>query len=442
MADWYECIKNYDVICIDTCSWIKGFSGGNNFKGLGYALKKANRKLTLIYKVKKELEKHRDDKNDYSKSKKAQMALNLIEDFRTNRLIHEEMLGVNTAGTFADNHILSLVERDRVHKNILIITQDRGLSCDVLSKKNQKSVKSSKKLVVMRLENDGGLVETKLNYNSSDNGGQKKCKHNSSTNSSFHSKYTPKSSSNKRASEYISHSYRRSLGADAEEIIDKVSLFLTIILTGAFFFFGGILKIVHFSFPDWYWIVAYLLLEALLVRNIFCEALASYYPTFIFTTAHFIAMYGFFYGGKIMHFGVHFILLAVIGLGCYLVTKLNRGYSKFSTAWQPWLVAILFIAGWIFGLYDVILPSWGGVIIYFVFLAFICALSLKSCLSKLALIKGFLEGLGGVLCCVGLCFGGFFNVFWIHLILYAFIICLGAVSWYLSSIHHLPRLFA
>ncbi|WP_294440427.1 hypothetical protein [uncultured Slackia sp.] len=72
---------------------------------------------------------------------------------------------------FADAILLSVALKFRTREDLLFITQDRGLACDLFSISQFRSVHSNKKLDVKRIAKNGALEAFGLNSNGGSKGG-------------------------------------------------------------------------------------------------------------------------------------------------------------------------------------------------------------------------------------------------------------------------------
>ena len=72
---------------------------------------------------------------------------------------------------FADAILLSAALKFRTREDLLFITQDRGLACDLFSISQFRSVHTNKKLDVKRIANNGALEAFGFNSNDGPRGG-------------------------------------------------------------------------------------------------------------------------------------------------------------------------------------------------------------------------------------------------------------------------------
>ncbi len=408
MISWDNYVKRYDAIIIDTCSWIVAFKNRKNvFAGLKESLQQNRKELILVDRVRKELEKHRDDRNDPSRSASAQAALDYIEEMRTCKLIYTETLGVDRSGTFANADIQALVDRDRILKNILVITQDNNLFEDLLLKLKQKSVRTSKKLFVMRLNVETGQLEkARRKKPSSQANSTNGASYNGVQGSASGATYgTVGSSGTSSGFSYSAHTSSGTIGI--------ISLLASLILTTVFFLVGNRLEVMHFSYPAWYVIVAYALIAALEIIVIFWKFFDDdEFCVPLFVGLYLICVFGIFFGGMLGNQWVHWILLGV-ALGIVLLSLGCDVREGTYAVLAPLFVLVPFVLGWVFDLYDVVDLHWGWMVLYFA----CCALGIA--LACISFGAGLFSSFCVTVACAGILFGGAFASAWWHMVLVA-----------------------
>lgn len=142
-------------IMIDTCSFMH--DGCEAFSDrLLPALKRCSRKVIIPQKVLLELKKHAENKTDPNKSRTARKGLAICEKF-----LKEGCLTVKGSPTdnFADNVIFVSFSQYRLKYKMVLITQDRHLTNDILQLNEMKSA-AGKQVRVFRITNAGDLIES------------------------------------------------------------------------------------------------------------------------------------------------------------------------------------------------------------------------------------------------------------------------------------------
>lgn len=160
-------VKNY-IIFIDTCSLMED-SFEKLTKELNPILLKNDKKIIVPIRVIEELKKHafNSDKRPEA-SEKAKQALNILADMMNKNLI--DVRGENT-DNFADNVFGAVFAKHRLNHRLLLITQDRNLSEDILNLNNVKSAKGYK-ILVKRISKFGNLENFNSKNNNSNNSKQ------------------------------------------------------------------------------------------------------------------------------------------------------------------------------------------------------------------------------------------------------------------------------
>ena len=141
-------IKDY-VIFIDTCSLMHEGSG-KILNGIFFnILKIKKKKVILPTKVIEEINKHASS-TDFALRKKANNAIKIIKNYKKYDLIS---IQGEESDSFADNLFLAVFTKFRMKYDLCLITQDLGLSEDIL-KLNQKSSsvnRGIKRIIVARI---------------------------------------------------------------------------------------------------------------------------------------------------------------------------------------------------------------------------------------------------------------------------------------------------
>ena len=137
--------KNDYLIILDTCSLMDAGFDRDLSNNLKIALKKYHRKVYIPNKVTKEIDKHSQNSKMMQDARRANAIINfLIKDglvsFPKGSAIGDQV----RKSTFADAEIQSIVAGNMADKNILLITQDKGLAKDIIGLKHSKSIVSKK----------------------------------------------------------------------------------------------------------------------------------------------------------------------------------------------------------------------------------------------------------------------------------------------------------
>lgn len=151
-------ICSYDYTLIDTSSLMdENFPEFmDNLTEAKSYFRKEDRVLILEQCI-EELKKHEKDKENAAKLIAAKRALKIIRHARFKHLVKVIKFESNNLSNFADNAIYLKVSEDRLHKKVLIITQDKHLAYDLRSL-NQLASQKGKDLEVLCLEVDGKLI--------------------------------------------------------------------------------------------------------------------------------------------------------------------------------------------------------------------------------------------------------------------------------------------
>lgn len=117
-------------------------------------------RLPIIpYRVCEELIKM--SKGDDERAKKAPKVLNFLKTLKDKQLIR--IMGDTQSDNFADNVFKTVFTQYRLKYNMILITQDKGLTEDILQLNNAKADKA-KKVKVLKLTKDAKLIDV-LEYN-------------------------------------------------------------------------------------------------------------------------------------------------------------------------------------------------------------------------------------------------------------------------------------
>lgn len=153
-------ISKSDVIFIDTSSLLQE-SSINFLEKLDAVLKQHKKTLILPYKVYEELQKHFKNEKDKNLSKKAKNIMLSLKHYQDNQLL--EIYGDNTLDNFADNVFQMQITRLRVHKTVLLITNDIKLGKDILLLNESQSV-DGKPIFVQKVNRFGFLQKVVGDY--------------------------------------------------------------------------------------------------------------------------------------------------------------------------------------------------------------------------------------------------------------------------------------
>lgn len=144
-------------IMIDTCSLM--YRGCERFADRALPLlKRFGKKIIVPEKVLQELRKHATDERDAVKSVNAKKGLALCEKF-----LKAGCLSVrgNRADNFADNTFYVSLSQYRYSYNMVLITQDRNLTYDILRLNELKS-SDGNPVRVFRITSNGDLMESSI----------------------------------------------------------------------------------------------------------------------------------------------------------------------------------------------------------------------------------------------------------------------------------------
>lgn len=154
MSEYEQIVKKYKIM-IDTCS-LMHTKCEDVIKALLPALKKYNGKIIVPKKVIDELKKHQKCFDDPSKVELAEKGLYLC-----NLLLNSGCLSIRGGSNdnFADNVFFVQFTNYRYKYSMLLITQDRKLTHDILQINNLKSA-GGFPVNVMRINYNGKLVQS------------------------------------------------------------------------------------------------------------------------------------------------------------------------------------------------------------------------------------------------------------------------------------------
>jgi len=146
MTDLTKLVKNYKVF-IDTSSLMH--DGANHIfeTELYKVLLKNSKKVIIPIKVIEELKKHQNSTINKT-VKKGINGLKIIKKLQDDNLI--DIRGEKN-DPFADNLFLTIFTKFRTKYNLCLITQDKGLSLDIIGLKNSRSIESRKSILVCEI---------------------------------------------------------------------------------------------------------------------------------------------------------------------------------------------------------------------------------------------------------------------------------------------------
>lgn len=154
MVQLEDYVKEYKIF-IDTCSLLENIRHTENFFRCNKALLLTNeKKIYIPLRVVQEIEKHSKNSSKWTLMKIAERVYDLLGIWQKEGII--EICGNNQFDNFADNAFLTAFTALRVNSKLLLITQDRNLSKDVLSLNNSLSVQGMN-IEVLRFNRRGEL---------------------------------------------------------------------------------------------------------------------------------------------------------------------------------------------------------------------------------------------------------------------------------------------
>ena len=168
LAFMEDCLKKNFLLLVDTCSIMgnvsKGYSSFLTFmKRVEPLLRQYDKKVIIPYIVYSEVEWF---KNKVPHTKRGKQAARLLpeldEMMRTGLLIKagsREDWPRSVEKPFADDFLYSKVSNMRTNgRNVLVITQDQGLTADLNSITERKSVVASAAILVRKLDDKDGIL--------------------------------------------------------------------------------------------------------------------------------------------------------------------------------------------------------------------------------------------------------------------------------------------
>ncbi len=149
-------------VFMDTCSLMNNAQALDQFffKVAGL-ITKYNNKIIVPVRVVQELQKHSKDNKDKDKSQKAIHAINAIRMMKQGGLL--DIRGEEN-DPFADNLFQTIFTKFRLEHNLVLITQDVGLSRDILNLRIAHSVtRNIHKIMVAKFDKNGRLINFQNN---------------------------------------------------------------------------------------------------------------------------------------------------------------------------------------------------------------------------------------------------------------------------------------
>ncbi len=151
-----EYIKEYKIF-IDTCSLLDNLRHTENlFESNRALLLSHGKKINIPLRVVQEIERHSQNSRKYMLMRVAAQIYKKLGQWQQQGLV--EICGNDQFDNFADNAFLTAFTAMRVHSKLLLITQDRNLSQDILALNNSLSV-NGQDIKVLRLNRAGKLEE-------------------------------------------------------------------------------------------------------------------------------------------------------------------------------------------------------------------------------------------------------------------------------------------
>ena len=151
-----EYIKEYKIF-IDTCSLLDNLRHTENlFECNREQLLSHGKKINIPLRVVQEIERHSQNSRKYMLMRVAAQVYKKLGQWQQQGLV--EICGNNQFDNFADNAFLTAFTAMRVHSKLLLITQDRNLSQDILALNNSLSV-NGHDIKVLRINKAGKLEE-------------------------------------------------------------------------------------------------------------------------------------------------------------------------------------------------------------------------------------------------------------------------------------------
>ena len=150
-----ECLAREFKVFVDTCSFMHPEAPGFFYKQLAPILLRYEQRLIISQKVKIEIEKLQKSKEQET-ADSARCAAEIMRYYSEHKLI--DVRG-ERGDPFADNVFYYVFSKFRTRYDLALLTQDKGLAMDILTLRSSQAVRSSKKLLVLRLDRKGKLSE-------------------------------------------------------------------------------------------------------------------------------------------------------------------------------------------------------------------------------------------------------------------------------------------
>ena len=148
-------LNGFDQAILDTSSlMVDGFPNWMDVLANAKEYIKEELKIIVFYECLEELKKHSKDKKNPNKVIAAKRAIKILKSAKRKKLI--EIGKKDKASNFADNVIYSEVSKLRIHKKILVITEDKDLAED-LRRLNTLGSQLGKKVTIFKILPNGQL---------------------------------------------------------------------------------------------------------------------------------------------------------------------------------------------------------------------------------------------------------------------------------------------
>lgn len=159
-------VREHDRIFIDTCSLLD--AGADKFwmKIIPF-LYKYGKYIVIAVRVYQEVQKFAFDATYAQRKGKPelrQIALTVLARIEELHKVGLVQFFGDANDNFADNVFQTVFTQHRLKYNMLLITQDRNLSTDIINISKSRSVTTSNKITVMRITNNGILREFDPNW--------------------------------------------------------------------------------------------------------------------------------------------------------------------------------------------------------------------------------------------------------------------------------------
>jgi len=184
--DINEIIRDYKLF-VDTCS-IMHEKSPDFFYSLAPILIETEKKLIIPDKVTKEIERLQNSSNSATQNA-AKSGATILKHYIDYNLL--DIRGEKN-DPFADNVFHYVFSKFRTQYDLALITQDKELAMDILLLKSSKAIKSSKKLLVLKIGKRGDILTWRKDRPRQDSN----FNHNA-TNATFRSFKTPRSQKDK-----------------------------------------------------------------------------------------------------------------------------------------------------------------------------------------------------------------------------------------------------